>query len=162
VLVSLNGAPITNPRSLMIRTAQILSGQTAQAEFYRDGSLQHADITIAVPPPDKPPGVAPQPPAQANINLASIGVAISPAPTASGLTVIAVTKGGPAAKAGLVADNTIAAIGAENLTSPSALRDQLADLANSHQQVAVLLVTGDDSSGNDPGPRWIPVGIVKK
>ena len=162
VLVSLSGAPITNPRSLMIRTAQILCGQTAAAEFYRNGALQQADITIGVPPPDKPPGVAPAPAAQPNINLAAIGVAISPAPSASGLTVIAVTANGPAAKAGLVADNTIAAIGAESLSSPGALRDQLTDLANSHQNVAVLLVTGDDSSGNDPGPRWVPVGIVKK
>jgi serine protease Do/2-alkenal reductase len=161
VLVSLNGVPITNPRSLMIRTAQILSGQTAEASFWRDGTLHQADITIAVPPPDKPPGVAPPPAVQPNIDLASIGVAISPAPSANGLTVIAVTAGGPAAKAGLVADNTISAVGAEPISSAGALRDQLNDLANSHQKVAVLLVSGDDAGGDDPGPRWVPVGITK-
>jgi len=161
VLVSLNGVPITNPRSLMIRTAQILSGQTAEASFWRDGTLHQADITIAVPPPDKPPGVAPPPAVQPNIDLASIGLAISPAPSANGLTVIAVTAGGPAAKAGLVADNTISAVGAEPISSAGALRDQLNDLANSHQKVAVLLVSGDDAGGDDPGPRWVPVGITK-
>jgi serine protease Do len=161
VLISLNGVAITNPRSLMIRTAQILSGQIANAEFWRDGSLQHAAITIGVPTPDQPPGVAPPPPVQPNINLASIGVAISPAPAANGLTVIAVTAGGPAAKAGLVADNTISAVGAESVTSAGALKDQLGDLANSHQTVAVMLVSGDDATGNDPGPRWIPISLAK-
>ena len=161
VLVSLNGVAITNPRSLMIRTAQILSGQVANAQFWRGGSLQHAAITIAVPAPDQPPGVAPPPPVQPNINLASIGIAISPAPAANGLTVIAVTAGGPAAKAGLVADNTISAVGAESVTSAGGLKDQLSDLANSHQSVAVLLVSGDDANGNDPGPRWVPVALSK-
>jgi serine protease Do len=161
VLVSLNGVAITNPRSLMIRTAQILSGQIANAEFWRNSSLQHAAITIAVPAPDQPPGVAPPPPVQPNINLPSIGVAISPAPAANGLTVIAVTASGPAAKAGLVADNTISAVGAESITSAGDLKDQLSDLTNSHQTVAVLLVSGDDATGNDPGPRWIPIGLSK-
>jgi serine protease Do len=161
VLVSLNGVPITNPRSLMIRTAQILSGQTANASFWRDGTLQHAAITIAVAPPDKPPGIAPAPAPQANIDLASIGLAISPAPSSNGLTVIAVTANGPAAKAGVVADNTIGAIGAESVTSAGALRDQLNDLANSHQGVAVLLISGYTAAGDDPGPRWVPVRLGK-
>jgi serine protease Do/2-alkenal reductase len=161
VLVSLGGVAITNPRSLMIRTAQILSGQTANATFWRDGTLQHAAITIEVPPRDKPPGTAPTPAAQASINLTSIGLAISPAASANGLTVTAVTNGGPAAKAGLVADNTIAAIGAINVTSPATLRDELNDLASNHQKVAVLLVSGDTASGDDPGPRWVPVRLAK-
>ncbi len=159
VLVALNSVPITNPRSLMIRTAQILSGQTAAADFYRNGSLQHADIIIAVPPADKPPGGAPAPATLPNITLSAIGVAISPAPSSDGLTVVAVTTGGPAAKAGVVADNTIAAIGAENVSSAGALRDQLSDLANSHQKVAVLLVSGYTAAGDDPGPRWVPVSL---
>jgi serine protease Do len=162
VLVALNGAPITNTRSLMIRTAQILSGQTAKAQFWRDGSLQTAAITVAVPPPDIPPGTAPPAAAPPNINLAAIGAAISSASSPSGLTVIAVTAGGPAAKAGLVADNTIAAVGANAVTSPGTLHDQLADLAKAHQPVAVLLVSGFDAAGNDPGPRWLPVTLKEK
>jgi serine protease Do len=162
VLVALNGAAITNTRSLMIRTAQILSGQTARAQFYRDGSLQSADITIAVPPADIPPGVAPPAATPPNINLAAIGTAISAASSPNGLTVVAVTAGGPAAKAGLVADNTIAAVGANAVTSPSTLRDQLTDLMNTHQPVAVLLVSGFDAAGIDPGPRWVPVTLAGK
>jgi hypothetical protein len=61
----------------------------------------------------------------------------------------------------MVADNTIAAIGAENVTSAGALRDQLNDLKNSHQKVAVLLVSGYTATGDDPGPRWLPVGLAK-
>jgi serine protease Do/2-alkenal reductase len=162
VLVALNGAPITGTRSLMIRTAQILSGQTARAEFWRDGSLQSADVTIAVPPADIPPGVAPAAATPPNINLAEIGTAISAASSPNGLTVVAVDPHGPAAKAGLVADNTIAAVGANTVTSPGTLRDQLADLAKAHQPVAVLLVSGFDANGNDPGPRWLPVALAGK
>jgi len=162
VLVALNGAAITNTRSLMIRTAQILAGDTARAQFWRDGSLQSADITIAVPPPDKPPGTAPPAATPPNVDLAAIGAAVSPAASPNGLTVMAVTAGGPAAKAGLVADNTIAAVGANAVTSPGTLHDQLADLARAHQPVAVLLVTGFDAAGNDPGPRWLPVTLAQK
>lgn len=162
VMVALNGAAITNTRSLMIRTAQILSGQSARAQFYRNDSLQSADITIAVPPEDIPPGVAPPAATPPNINLATIGTAISAASSPDGLTVVAVTAGGPAAKAGLVADNTIAAVGANAVTSPSTLRDQLTDLTNTHQQVAVLLVSGFDAAGIDPGPRWVPVTLAGK
>ncbi len=161
VLVSLGNVAITNPRSLMIRTAQILCGQTAEATFWRDGSLQHTAITVAAAPPNKPPGVAAQPPALPNVNLAAIGVAISPGASASGLTVIAVTNGGPAAKAGLVADNRIGAVGAQSVTSAGALRDQLNALADNHQKIAVLLVSGDNAAGDDPGPRWVPVGLSK-
>jgi serine protease Do len=162
VLVALNGAAITNTRSLMIRTAQILSGQTAQAQFWRDGSLQSAGLIVAVPPPDVPPGTAPPAATPPNIDLASIGAAISAASSPNGLTVMAVTKGGPAAKAGLVADNTIAAVGANAVTSPSTLHDQLADLTKAHQPVAVLLVSGYDATGTDPGPRWLPVNLAEK
>ncbi len=162
VLVALNGAAITNTRSLMIRTAQILSGQTARAQFYRDGSLQSASITIAVPPPDIAPGVAPPAATPPNINLAAIGTAVSAASSPNGLTVVAVDPKGPAAKAGLVADNTIAAVGANAVTSPSTLRDQLTDLTNAHQPVAVLLVSGYDAAGVDPGPRWLSVALPGK
>jgi S1-C subfamily serine protease len=161
VMVALNGAAITNTRSLMIRTAQILSGQTARAQFYRDGSLQSADITIAVPPADIPPGVAPAAATPPNVNLAAIGTAISAASSPNGLTVVAVDPKGPAAKAGLVADNTIAAVGANAVTSPGTLRDQLTDLTNTHQPVAVLLVSGFDADGVDPGPRWLSVALPK-
>jgi serine protease Do len=161
VLVALGDAPITNTRSLMIRTAQILSGQTANAQFYRNGSLRSADITIAPPPADLRPGVAPALATPANITLSAIGTAVSPAASPNGLTVVAVTAGGPAAKAGLVADNTIAAVGASLVTSPGILRDQLNDLQNTHQPVAVLLVSGYDATGNDPGPRWLPVTLGK-
>jgi serine protease Do/2-alkenal reductase len=162
VLVALSGAAITNTRSLMIRTAQILSGQTARAKFYRDGSLQFADITIAVPPADIPPAVAPPAATPPNVNLAAIGTAVSAAASPNGLTVVAVDPKGPAAQAGLVADNTIAAVGANAVTSPSTLRDQLTDLTNAHQPVAVLLVSGFDAAGVDPGPRWVPVTLAEK
>ena len=160
VLVALNGVPIIDPRSLMIRTAQILSGQTAAAKFWRDGSVQRADIIVAVPPRDRPIGVA-LPAVQSNIVLSAIGLAVAPGQSPNGITVIAVTAGGPAAKAGVLADNTIGAVGSETVTSAGNIRDALAGLVNAHQQVALLLVSGVDASGGDPGPRWVPVAIRK-
>ncbi len=159
VLVSLNGVRISDTRSLTIRTAQVLSGQVAEAQFWRAGRLRQAAITIAVPPPDLPPGKSPPPPVRPNINIAALGIAISPASSAGGLTVIAVTPGGPAADAGLVADNIIAAIGAVRLASAEALRERLEALKRGNARVAVLLVEGDTATGSDPGPRWVAVPL---
>ena len=159
VLVSLNGVPISDTRALMIRTAQILSGQVAVAQFWRAGRLRRAAITVSVPPPDLPPAKPPPPLALPNIDIAALGIAIASAPSPDGLTVIAVTPGGPAAAAGLVADDTIAAIGPVKLASAEALRQQLEALKRGDAKVAVLLVEGDTASGDDPGPRWIAVPL---
>ncbi len=161
VLVALNGVPITDPRSLMIRTAEIPAGQTARVEFWRDGSLASANFKVLVAPPDPAPGVAPSPPAVPNVVLPSIGLAVSPVQSPNGVAVIAVTAGGPAAKAGVVAANTIGAVGSALVTSAVDLQVELQKLSNAHQPVAVLLVSGDDADGTDPGPRWLPV-VLKK
>ncbi len=156
VLVSLNGAPITDPRALLIRTAEIPAGQTAHAQFYRGGTLQSAVFTIATPTPDPIPGtVAPE--AAANITLTSIGVSVAATSAQDGAHILSVTQNGPAAKAGIVATDVVEAVGATTVNSAADLKEALTKLAAEHQQTAPLLVDGDDASGTDPGPRWIAV-----
>jgi serine protease Do/2-alkenal reductase len=159
VLVALNGVPITDPRSLFIRTAQIPSGQTANAVFWRDGAKQTAALTIAVPPPDQPPGTVAAPAAAANVVLGSIGMAVSAVSSQGGAQVLSVDQNGPAAKAGVVADDVIQAVGTQTVTSANDLRDGLKTISDARQSVATLLVSGDDASGSDPGPRWLAVAI---
>jgi serine protease Do len=155
VLVALSGVAITDTRALMIRTAEIPSGQAAQVQFWRDGNLQTASFKIAVPPPDDAPQTVP-PPATGNIMLSSIGMAVAGAPPAK---VLSVTQGGPAAKAGLVVNNVIEAVGGQTVTGPDDLQVALKQLSGGKQPVALLLVSGDNASGDDPGPRWVAVGI---
>lgn len=156
VLTSLNGAAITNPRALMIRTAEIPAGQVAHAQFWRDGSLQSADITIAAPPPDPVPGtVAPE--AGANIILPSIGMAVAATSSQNGAQILSVTAGGPAAKAGIVAADVVQAVGPDAVNSAADLKEALNKLVNAHQQTATLLIAGDTAAGDDPGPRWVAV-----
>jgi serine protease Do/2-alkenal reductase len=159
VLVALNGVAISNARSLKIRTAQILAGQTANAAFWRDGVLHHAAIAIARPPPDRPPGTKVEP-AVPNIPLPVIGVTISAEPSRQGLRVIAVTAGGPAANAGMVAGDTISAVDTTNVTSAGALQETLGKFEKDHRKVALLLVSGDTGTGENPGPRWVPVPLI--
>jgi serine protease Do/2-alkenal reductase len=156
VLTSLNGAPITDPRSLLIRTAEIPAGQTTHAEFWRDGSKQSADITVAAPPPNPIPGtVTPQ--AAANINLTSLGMAVAATSSQDGAQILSVTAGGPAARAGIVAADVVEAVGPDPVNSAADLKEALAKLSTAHQPTAALLIAGDTVNGDDPGPRWIAV-----
>jgi serine protease Do/2-alkenal reductase len=156
VLTSLNGAPITDPRSLLIRTAEIPAGQTAHAQFWRDGSQQTADLIVAAPPPDPVPGtVAPE--AGANIILPSIGMAVAATSSQDGAHVLSVTAGGPAAKAGIVAADVVQAVGPTTVNSAADLKEALAKLTTANQPTAALLIAGDTASGDDPGPRWVAV-----
>jgi serine protease Do/2-alkenal reductase len=158
VLVALNGVPITDPRSLFIRTAEIPAGQTANAVLWRDGSKQTVSLTVQVPPPDKKPETV-QPVAAANMQIGAVGIAVSATSDQDGAQVLSVDQNGPAAKAGVVADDVIQAVGAQTVTSADDLRDSLKTISSSPQKVAALLVSGDDSSGDDPGPRWLAVAV---
>jgi serine protease Do/2-alkenal reductase len=156
VLTSLNGAPINDPRALMVRTAEIPVGQTANAELWRNGAEQTANLTVAAPPPPPVPGtVAPE--AGANLILASIGMAVAATSSQDGAHVLSVTAGGPAAKAGIVAADVVQAVGPITVNSAADLKEALAKLAATHQTTATLLVAGDTATGDDPGPRWIAV-----
>jgi serine protease Do/2-alkenal reductase len=156
VLTSLNGAPITDPRSLLVRTAEIPAGQTAHAEFWRNGSKQSADLIIAAAPPDPAPGTV-APATAANITLSSIGMAVAATSSQDGAHVLSVTAGGPAAKAGIVAADVVQAVGPTTVNSAADLKEALAKLATANQPTAALLVAGDTANGDDPGPRWIAV-----
>jgi serine protease Do/2-alkenal reductase len=152
VLVALNDAPITDPRSLMIRTAEIPAGQTATAKFYRDGSLQSASFAVTAPPPDEKPGTTPAPSAD-NLNLAAIGLTVSADAPAQ---IVSVSPTGPAATTGIAVDDTIQAVGTQTITTGQDLKQSLQHLQS---QTATLLVSGDDATGTDPGPRWIALRV---
>jgi serine protease Do/2-alkenal reductase len=153
VLVALNNAPITNPRSLMIRTAEILAGQTATAKFYRDGIEQTGSFTVTSPPPDEKPGTAPETPPD-NLTLASIGLTISADAPAQ---IVSVTPNSPAAHADIAVDDTITAIGTQPIASGTDLKQTLKTLQT---PIATLLVNGDDATGTDPGPRWVALRVT--
>jgi serine protease Do/2-alkenal reductase len=162
VLVSLAGITIKDPRGLMIRTAEIPAGQSAVAQFWRNGTLEKAMITIAAEPPALDDTVtASQTPPPGNVAIAGIGLTVAPQATDSGLTVVAVAPGGPAGKAGVVADNTIEQIGGAPISSPGDLQSAVGKLAGAHQPIAILLVSGDTADGSNPGPRWVPVAIKR-
>jgi serine protease Do/2-alkenal reductase len=156
VIVALNGAAITNPRSLMIRTAEIPSGQAAIAKFYRDGVLQTASFTVAVPPPEEKPGSVPAA-APDNLALNNLGLTITADAPAQ---IVSVAQNSPAAKAGIAVDDTIQALDTETISTGQDLKTTLATWKSS---VASLLISGDDATGTDPGPRWValPVGLSK-
>jgi serine protease Do/2-alkenal reductase len=153
VLVALNGVPITDPRSLFIRTAQIPAGQTATARLWRGGAEQSAAMIVAVAPPDQKPGAV-TPEVTPHLNLAGIGMAVAAAGN-GGAQILSVDRNGPAAGAGLVADDVVQAVGARGISSGTDLQDALKTLTAAGQTVAALLVSGDTPDGDDPGPRWL-------
>jgi serine protease Do len=162
VLVSLAGVPIKNPRALLIRTAEIPAGQQAVAQFWRNGAEQRTTLLITVPPTTTDDTITPAPQAALhNLNLAEIGLAVSLKPGNGGVSVTAVTGGGPSAQAGIVAGDTIEQVAGQNVATAADLQKQLQKLAQSQLSVAVLLVNGDTPDGSNPGPRWVPVPFKK-
>ena len=156
VLAALAGVPITDPQSLLIRTAELPAGTQASVKFWRDGGEHSTTLLITAPPPPLDETIAPPtPPAPSTITLASLGLSISTTPAATGVTITAVTTNGPAASAGILAGNLIEQIGGQPATV-STLPSQIKSLAQSHQP-AILLISGDTASGTNPGPRWVPV-----
>jgi Do/DeqQ family serine protease len=158
-LVALAGVPIDNPRALVIRTAEIPAGQSVKVKFYRDGSLEHTTLKLAAPPAAlddteaAPPAAAPS-----NINIPAIGLAVAAAPSDAGLQVMSVTAKGPAAAAGIVADDVVEQLSGAPVGSATDFQAKVKTLAASHQP-AILLISGDNADGNDPGPRWLAVPI---
>jgi Do/DeqQ family serine protease len=158
VLVSLGGNPIKDPRALFVRTAEIPAGYSAQVQFWRDGGLQTAVLTITPPPPPLDDTEKSPPPAEpTDVNVASIGATVVAAPSGAGLTVMGVTTNGPASKAGIVVDDVISQISGAPIFSTDDLQAAIKQLKAAHQPAAILLVTGDLADGSDPGPRWVAV-----
>jgi len=156
VLLSLAGVPIQNPRALLVRTAEIAAGQKAAVTFWRNGSEHQAILTITAPPAAVDDTITtPTPAAPANVNLASLGLALSGTPADGGVSVTAAS--GPSARAGIVAGDLIEQVAGQNITTASDLKNQLEKLQQAHLPVAVLLVSGDAPDGSNPGPRWVPV-----
>jgi serine protease Do/2-alkenal reductase len=152
VLIALNGAPITNPRSLMIRTAEIPSGQTATAKFYRDGILQTASFAVTQAPPAEKPGTIPTQ-SPTNLTLNNIGLTVSADAPAK---IVSVNPNSQAALAGIAVADTIQALGLQTISTGQDLKQSLATLQT---PVATLLIDGDDATGADPGPRWVALRI---
>ncbi len=159
VLVSLAGVPVKTPRALLIRTAEIPAGQSAVAQFWRDGSERETTITLAVPPaePNDTLPAAPLPPAA--VDVQPLGLAVAAKPALAGIAVTAVTGNGPAAKAGIVAGDVIEQISGQTVANVGALQGQLRALGTAATPIATLLVSGDAADGSNPGPRWVPVAI---
>ena len=161
MLVSLAGVPVTNPRALLIRTAEVPAGQSVVVQFWRDGSERQATITVAVPPTQTDNKLHNTQAPPAPVDVATLGLSVAAQPAPAGVTVTAVTDDGPAAKAGIVAGNVIQAISGQTVATAATLQDQLKALNAADTKVATLLVSGDIADGSDPGPRWVPVPMQK-
>jgi serine protease Do/2-alkenal reductase len=153
VLLSLGGVPVSNTHDLTIRTAEIEAGTTVPVTFWRGGALHSASLTIAAPPPSLGEAIATPPPETTPpLKLARLGLALSPAADGAGATVVSAT--GPAAQAGIVAGDELTQVNGTLVTSPPALAAAVKALGDIPP---TFLVNGDDSTGTDPGPRWVPV-----
>ncbi|HVE20497.1 MAG TPA: trypsin-like peptidase domain-containing protein [Acidocella sp.] len=161
VLVSLAGIPVTNPRALLIQTAEVPAGQSIAAQFWRDGSERQTTITLTVPPTQTDGTLHNSLPPTPPVDVAALGLTVAARPAPAGVSVTAVTDNGPAAKAGIVAGDVIEAVSGQTVATATTLQDQLKALDAANTSVATLLVSGDVADGSDPGPRWVPVPIQK-
>jgi Do/DeqQ family serine protease len=155
VITALDGVAVSDPTSLNIRTAEIPAGTTVRVVYWRDGSKSRSSLTLTAPPPALDETIAaPASPLPAALSLPGYGLSLSGKPATGGVSISAVS--GAAAKAGIASGDVIGQVNGEPVTDAAALQARLADLAKAHEP-ATLLISGNDISGSDPGPRWIPV-----
>ncbi len=153
VVLTLGGVAIANTHDLTIRTAEIEAGTTVPVTFWRAGAVHSASLTVATPPASLGEAIATPPPKTAPpLKLARFGLALSPAADGAGANVVSAT--GPAGRAGIVAGDEITQVSGTLVASPA---DVLAAIKQLGDVPPTFLVNGDDASGADPGPRWVPV-----
>lgn len=153
VVVGLDGAPVSDPQALLIRTAEIPVGRNVVVRFYRNGGVGQANVTVSTPPPPlneqiSEPAPLPPPP----VILSGFGLGLAGKPAAGGVAVISAT--GPAAKAGIVAGDVIEQVNGQTVADAKDLAAQVKALGD---MPPVFLVSGNSAGGTNPGPRWIAV-----
>jgi serine protease Do/2-alkenal reductase len=159
VLVALGGVPVPNPRALLIRSAEIPAGQNAAVQFWRDGAKRQTTITLTVPPTQTPDLLPSLQVPLAAVDVAALGLTVAAQPRPRGVSITAVSGGGPAAKAGIVAGDVIEEVSGQTVANAASLQSLLKALGAANTKVATLLVSGDVADGSDPGPRWVPLPI---
>ena len=154
VIVGLAGAPISGPRALYIRTAEIPAGRSVVVRFYRNGGIGAADVTITPPPPPLDESIRPASgtAAPAPVLLKTLGLGLAGKPAQRGVSVISAT--GPAAKAGIIAGDVIEQVNGQNVSDAAGLAAKVKALGN---MPPVFLVSGNIAGGANPGPRWVAV-----
>jgi len=127
-------------------------------EFWRDGGRHHANLTLTAPPPALDETIAP--PASklpATLSVPGYGLSLSTKSAEGGVSVTSVS--GAAAKAGIAAGDVIGQVNGDVVTDAATLQARLAAVAKARQP-ATLLISGNDSAGNDPGPRWVALAAT--
>jgi serine protease Do/2-alkenal reductase len=153
VVLALAGAKITDTRSLYVRTAEIPAGQMADVTVWRDGGERQVSLRLAVPPAQGDETITPAAAGGvADIKLSGLGLSVSAKPVDNGVKVTSVLPKGPADKAGIVAGNVVEQVAGQTVATAADLQARLKGLG-----LAVLLISGDNAAGNDPGPRWVAV-----
>jgi serine protease Do len=153
VIMRINGREIADTHSFKVAIGEIAAGDQARVAYWRDGALRHAALTIAVAPREAKPG-KPGTPKLSPLEITSLGMSVITHPEAAGLIVAGVTKGGPAAKAGVHANTVIEAVGPDFVTTPAELQKALErQLAAKPGFVALLI-------GRPQGISWVPVKLA--
>jgi serine protease Do/2-alkenal reductase len=158
VVTALDGVGILDTRSLLVRTAEIPAGQEVDATVWRDGGARRVSFRLAVPPAAGDDTIAAATPAASvDIKVAGLGLSVSAKPADGGVRVTAVVAKGPADHAGIVAGNLIEQVAGQSVATAADLQAQVKGVG-----VPVLLISGDNASGSDPGPRWVAVVVKGK
>lgn len=151
VLLNLGNVPVNTPREMTILSAEIPAGHSIDATYWRDGSAHHASLTVALPPPATK--ATPLEPTIALTKIPALGIAVTSHPGDLGVLIAAIDPNGPAAHAGIEANNLIQAVGPDFVTTPGDLQDDIAQAAQTTPPHATLLTT------TPTGPVWVNVPL---
>ncbi|MBS3022468.1 trypsin-like peptidase domain-containing protein [Acidiphilium multivorum] len=150
VVTAVNGRKVATVHDFKVALAEIPVGHEARMTYERGGRTEEAAITIEPAPAAKgKTGKPAAKPALVPTEIPALGIGVAAHPGGAGVIVITVAKDGPAARAGLLPDTLIEAVGPHFVTTAAALQDGV----KASRHVVPLLV------GGPAGTSWIVVPL---
>lgn len=147
VITEINGKSIKSVHEFKVALAEIPAGHIAHMRYEIGGTVHEAAIKVTAQPksPGSPSDTMLK---QSPHEIAALGIGVTAHPGAEGVTVVTISKGGPAERAGLKPDSLIKAVGPDFVATPTALAEQIAN-----KKSVLLLIDGPK------GTSWISVPL---
>lgn len=160
VVRAVNGTPVTNPRDLAVRVADLKPGEPARLDVLRDGSAREVKVTVGEVPAERMAAAEPASPG----DTPRLGVALTalspelrgrldlPADV-KGVVVRGVQPGSPAQVAGLQPGDVILGVGSKPVETPAEAGTAIREALSGGSQAVALRIMRDGAT------RFVGVGL---
>jgi serine protease Do len=146
VIVSVNGEPVRDARTLARRISAMAPGTSVKLGTYRNGKQDTLTLTLGELPNQQREARANTPEQREvpDADIGKLGLTLAPASGGLGVNVTAVDRSGPAAERGFQVGDIILDVGGKTVSNPSDVKKALADARSAGKSTVLMRVkTGE-------------------